>query len=133
MPFTVDGSRAPLIVVRFVGTVDDDAFERYLAEYAAVFDAKQRYAVVLDAMEAGVPTARQRARQAAWMGEHDATLRRLCVGGAFAIRSGLVRGALTAILWLQPLPFPYAVVGSVPEAELWARARLLDPSVPLHR
>ncbi|MBC7173876.1 MAG: hypothetical protein H5U40_15655, partial [Polyangiaceae bacterium] len=46
------------------------------------------------------------------------------VGYAFVISSSLVRGALTAILWLAPMPAPHRVVGTVGEGEAWLRGLL---------
>jgi hypothetical protein len=129
MPITIDKSAAPLIVIRFDGPVDDTAFDRYLAAHLAILANERRYGIAYDAMAAAVPTARQRTVQAQWMREHALALRHYCVAAAFAIGSPLVRGSLTAILWIFPAPFPHTVVGSVVEAEQWVRARLRSSRV----
>lgn len=40
------------------------------------------------------------------------------------IDSPIVRGALTAILWLSPLPQPHLVTASMAEAERWTLDKL---------
>ena len=44
--------------------------------------------------------------------------------GPRAQTSPLVRGVLTAIFWIQTLPNPYTIVGTLREAEAWAREQL---------
>lgn len=129
MGISVDRTRWPLVAIRFVGTVDDATFKRYLSEYDVLLEQNKRYGILLDALDADAPTAKQRSLQATWMKEREARLRERCVGGAFAIGSPIIRGALTAILWLQPLPFPHAVFGTTSEAERWVRTRLRDADV----
>jgi hypothetical protein len=120
----VDDSALPLIVVTFEGSVDDHEFERYLARLDALWKRKARSAIVLDATRAARTPATQRRRQAEWMKVNDELLRTYSAGTAFVISSPLVRGGLTAILWLQPIPTAYVVVATRPEAERWARAQL---------
>jgi hypothetical protein len=50
--------------------------------------------------------------QAGWMKRHEVETRRGTAGIAFVIPSALVRGALTAILWLQPLACPHFVTAN---------------------
>jgi hypothetical protein len=120
----VDQSQLPLLIVTFVGQVDDDAFRCYLQETKDVLDRKQRYVVIMDASRSGVPPPSQRQMQAVWMEAHAQALARHAVGTVFVISSPLVRGALTAILWLQPLPHPHTVVADVAMAKVWAQTRL---------
>ncbi len=126
MGITVDTSGAPLLRVTFAGTLDDDAFNAYLAEYRAFLGRGMRYAIVIDASTSGVPSPAQRRLLADSIRDDRPRLRAQCVGGAFVISSTLVRGALTAVLWLQPLPFEYVLVKDVDAAERWCRERLND-------
>jgi len=124
----VDESRFPLMVVTFEDTVDDDQFGAYLATLDAHIARRVRCAFVMDATRAGRTSAVQRRRQADWMKENEHVLRTYSAGYAFVISSPLIRGALTAILWLQPMPAPHVVVGTFGEGERWARAQLENPS-----
>lgn len=123
---TVDSSAWPLVRVTYVGSVDDARFEEYVREQAALLERRKPYVILFDASESGMPSARQRQRMAEYAREHEAELRRYCKRGVFVIPNSVVRGALTAILWLQPLPFPHEVVSSLNDAEerLGAEIRL---------
>ncbi|NUP13162.1 MAG: STAS/SEC14 domain-containing protein [Polyangiaceae bacterium] len=120
----IDDDRTGMLVVTFVGTVSDDEFKRYLDEVGAPLQRRAPYAVVLDARASDRTPAVQRKLQADWLTQHRSELARYCVGNAFVITSPLVRGVLTAILWLQPLPVPYVVCSSLEAARKWARDRL---------
>lgn len=123
MPFSIheDGDH---LTVTFEGTLSDDEFAAYLDQYGARLIRHARYALTIDARNAGVPNSHQRRLQANWMKRHQADVGQRCVGIAFVITNQLVRGALTAILWLQPLPAPSEVVADVETARRWCHKRL---------
>lgn len=122
--FTIDFTRLPVLAVTFVGTVDDDAFRRYLDELAGVVKTRSPYVLLADATRADRPTARQRTLQAELLREHSDLFGRYCKGAAFVIDSPVVRGALTAIMWIQSLPYEHTVVATREEAERWLRGRV---------
>lgn len=124
----VDESRFPVIIVTFEDTVPDAEFDAYLARLDAHVARRIRCAFVFDATRAGRSSATQRRKQADWMRANEHVLRTYSAGYAFVISSPLIRGALTAILWLQPMPAPHVVVPTFEEAERWARGQLEDPS-----
>ncbi|MFO0694585.1 MAG: hypothetical protein U0230_13575 [Polyangiales bacterium] len=124
MAYVVDRAREPLVVIRYEGGVDDSEFRAYLAQYEALVAAGRRYTVIFDARRASVPNAVQRRMQAQFLEARAGDLSRLCLGGAFVIASPLIRGALTAILFLTPLPFEHVVVPTLEDGERWALARL---------
>lgn len=111
--------------MRFTGLTTDAEFDDYLnAMTRLIVDRKQKTVTILDARKSDRTPATQRKKQAAWLKAHDNFLRQYSLGTVFVITSPLVRGVLTAILWLQPLPTDYAVVATMAEAERWARQRL---------
>lgn len=126
MPFRIDQSRAPLMVITSEGGASDAEFDRYLAEMTAMLGTLPRYAVLMDARAAARPPATQRQKQAAWMKQHHDELARYTVAMAFVIDNPIVRGALTAILWLQPMPMPHKLFARVADAERWLVERLGD-------
>jgi hypothetical protein len=125
MPYTfqTDGE---VKIVEFVGVLDDAAFRSYLHENDALLARRERYAIVVDASRSGVIDSAQRKLQAEWMLQHERELRLFCAGIAFVITNPLVRGALTAITWLSPLPMPSIVVDRRESAISWCRQRLLS-------
>jgi hypothetical protein len=65
-----------------------------------------------------------RRRQADWIRDNAALIKAYSACTAFVIGSPLVRGALTAILWLQPMPSPYTVLATLALAQAWALEQL---------
>lgn len=120
----VDESRFPLVVVTFREVADDREFDAYLDRMSALVRRQKKNVVILDASEAGAAPASQRKKQADWITQNSELLRAHSLGTAFVISSPLVRGMLTAIFWLQPMPNPHAVVGTYAEAERWAIEQL---------
>jgi len=124
--YDVDDSEFPIVIVRAKGKVTDGEFEQYLRALDKVYSRHQRFALVWDGTKADGGTAAQRRRQAEWMRQQAMLIRTFNVGTAFVIPSALTRGALTAILWLQPMPSPHFICESPPEAIRWARKRLAE-------
>jgi hypothetical protein len=123
----IDLSRYPLVVVTFVGLATEAEFDAYLAAMTKMInERKQKNVVILDATQSGRSPPSQRKKQARWIKEHEHLLRAYSFGTAFVITSALVRGVLTAIFWVQPLPNDYTIVATLEEAERWAAAKLRD-------
>ncbi len=120
----IDDSRHPLVIVTFTGVATDAEFETYLDEMKRNLERRRPTAMVLDATNAGSTPPTHRRRQAEWLKEHEALLKQYSAGTAFVITSPLVRGALTAILWVQPMPASHTVVATRHEAEKWAIEQL---------
>ena len=131
MSIHMDRRRAPLIRVTLCGTVTDKAFERYLADSDQVIGASMPYVLFYDAAGEATISADQRRRQVAWIRRNDAALRKLCHGAAFYFDSALTRGALTAVLWMEPLPFNHMIVSSRHEGLKWAEDRLRAANIAL--
>ena len=127
----IDDSALPLLRVIFSGALAANEFRGYLSEMdeqlASALARKQKVGVLLDARAVTRVDAEVRRLQAAWMKENFENLSFNTVGVAFALNSSLVRGVLTAILWLQTLPSDHQVFASPEEAELWLLDGLLAP------
>ena len=119
---------ADVMYIRFVGALTDSAFDAYLKKTTESLMRGGPRVVVLDASRAGPPNAGQRARQAAWQQRYDAIVALKVLRFVFVMESALLRGALTAILWIQPLSAAHEIVPS--EREALARARqILDAAI----
>jgi hypothetical protein len=122
---TLDESLRPLLVLTFHGEVGPHELDRHLEALAATLRrGTEPCVLVYDAMNATMPSAAQRKRQAEWIREHTAMLRQKTIASVFAIGSSLLRGAITAIFWVQPAPTRTHVVSSRAEAIDWARQQL---------
>jgi hypothetical protein len=131
----IDASRHPIVVVTFVGAATDAEFQDYLASMENMMVMRRgTNCTILDATRAGNTPALQRRMQADWLKRNEELLRKHSAGTAFVINSPLVRGLLTAILWMSPMATPHTVVASLDEAERWAaaqlRARGVEPPAP---
>src|SRR5690606_34198206 len=126
---TMDSEDWPLVRVVFDGAVDDEEFQVYVTQHADLLARGEPYVILFDARRAGIPSATQRQLLASFTRTHKDDIARLCKRSVFVIDNPVVRGALTAILWLQPLPNPYDVVATDESAEriLAFDRRLLAP------
>ena len=125
-----EDTRWPLAVITFEGEPSDADFDGYLATLARYIGRADRerirYGCVLDATTVTGLSASQRKRMGDWMRTHAVETERACAGIAFVISSGVVRGLLTAIFWLAPMPTAHTVVATRAEAERWVLGRVSD-------
>ena len=121
---SIDDSRWPLRMVRFVGTATLQQYEDYLAETSACLRRRERYVSIIDLSRGGMPPTQQRQRQVAWLQEHEPLVREVLLGVAFVITSPLVRLAVSTILHFKPVPVPYIMTSREQEAAAWASARI---------
>ena len=116
-----------LIVAAFLGVLSDDDFDKQLPLVAKEIERSVSAVVlVFDGTRTEGITAKQREKAAAWLKASAPILIQKTRGIAFVLKSPILRGALTAIFWLQKPPGPYVVVETMTEARAWARARIMD-------
>jgi hypothetical protein len=113
-----------LVVTTFGGAVTAAEMEEYLASYEEILRRGQRCGglVIVENLRPWESAAIQ--RQATWIKKHERELRRISLGVAMVFPALWVKGLLRAILWIQPMPQPYAVCSTVPEAMAWIGERL---------
>ena len=121
MPIHFQTQSDPIIWIHFSGSITEREFDVYLETMTRYVTRDLPTLFLYDALQAEVPTATQRQKQATWLERNEAALRRNSRGTAFVIGNPLVRGALTAIFWIRPTPVAHIVVGTRAEAERWAR------------
>jgi ABC-type transporter Mla MlaB component len=115
-PFSFDLSNFPLVICVASGDLTPDVLTRHFNEYRALLDRDQRYYLIFDASKVGSVDSTARRLYAEFLKANNDDLGRLCIGAAFVITSKVIRGALTAILWLANLPFPMQIVSTRAEA-----------------
>ncbi len=125
----------PIRLMMQVEATTDENLRAYLheatLEHQRLCAAGTRYIAVLDASIGIRLTPLQRKMYADWMREVDPLLRQCLAGAAFVMPNPLVRGALTAILWVVPLSAPYTVHKSLDEALRWAIDLAREADLPL--
>ena len=128
MAFQIDDGEFPLVTVKVVGGSTPADTASYLQHMESLIararSTGERAVHVIDAREALLSSASDRRMMGEWMKEHDLDNRETCGGFAFVFDSAIVRGALTAVLWIHPLPAPHFITSDVGEALSWARQRL---------
>lgn len=113
-----------MTVVGSITADEEDAFSQQSTDLPL---RGERYTAIVDISEAATPTPRFMRLQAAAQKRRDTELAAQCAGIAFVVRSPMIRGALKAILYLQPLPCPQTVVRTRDEAESWVSEALPQP------
>jgi hypothetical protein len=89
-----------------------------------------RTAILTDARGNIPSTARYRQRAALAYERLGAALGKRCVAQAIVMDSAIVRGAVTAVFWLQPPPWPIKTFASMEEADRWIRERIVEEGMP---
>jgi len=126
VPFILDRARMPLVQLRTWGTGTDEELERNMATLDEMLALRQRHALLFDATGGERPPASQRHRIAEWIKERSPEIGAYTAAVAFVFTNALVRGALTAILWISPLPAPHRVFARHEDAERWLVALLTE-------
>lgn len=120
----IDESRWPLVIATFDGDASDEEHLAWLRERTSQLLRRERHALILDARKCGALPPSQRKIQADWQREHTALAQKYTLGVAFLSASPVMRGILTAVIWLQPIKWPHEVVGTWDQAEQWTLERL---------
>ena len=119
-----DFSGWPLVTVRATGNVSHAEHAAFIAELDEhVYAKREPYALVMDLRGNGGLSPRQRQRQADRVKQQREDGLR-CAGVALVFSSPLLRGMLTAILWVAKPEHPVRVFTDLGEALVWAKDQL---------
>src|SRR5262245_12863444 len=114
---TFDVHEWPLVRVRFPEAFTQHEWDAHLDMSHELSARQGNYVFVTDVRGAQAPNAYQRRQAREFYARNDAMLRGRILGAAVIIDSALLRAALGAIYWLQPLPYPFRLCASLEEAE----------------
>lgn len=118
----------PMVWITFTGeSPTRENFEAYLEMLTQAYEKQANLALIFDARRARFPRLRYQLRQAQWLQENDATIRKYCQGTAYLIKQPLIRAALKMIFAWQKNPVPFAVMAQPQEARRWALGQLDSP------
>jgi hypothetical protein len=130
VPFTVDASDWPLLLLRPMGRCSQPEWAAGWAEAGrAVRGGEGPFVILADAREAEVPDAVQRAVVSSFFRDHEDVLRRSCRGMAVVVRNPVVRAAATAVFWVSKPVVPIRFERDLGAARAWAAASL-DSALP---
>jgi len=105
--------------LQYVEDYSDAELAVFLEELEQVFAIPGRKVCVIDLTQARPGTALQRQQQAAWISKHEAALARGFAAAAIVTDSAIIRGTVTAVFWIRPLPFPTRMAATLAIAEAW--------------
>jgi hypothetical protein len=125
----IDDRHWPLVLFRFSGEVSLAQLNEYLKRQEEFFERGTPMGSLVLTENLRMWDAPVLRRQAEWIKQNVAVLRRYSVGAALIIHSPVVRGMLKAILWIQPMPQPHVVCSTADEALRWLRARFLAANI----
>lgn len=116
--------------MRMQGTPGLAAMQAHLAEMTEILAQNQRYGMLVDLRDSGGLPREALMENAAWNRQNRAAIERLTVGSAIVIKGAVTRAALSAALWMQPIPGPYAIFQDYALAEKWLRGALREARLP---
>jgi hypothetical protein len=123
-----DRSRWPLVVSRFHGKTPAQEVERHLERFSEVITSRMRYASLIDLREGEATDKSNWVLYAEWFKKHKAAIERLCLGSAIVV-SPKMRASLSAVMWMHPIPGPFAIFADIPSAEAWLRQQLREANM----
>lgn len=131
----VDVSSHPFVHIRFAASpMDDEDVDRMLADFTALLERRERFVALLDCRDMRMPAnPKQRKRLADWQTQpetYEGTRTHLRAS-AVLVRSAVVRGAATAVMWLFPPPAPTKLFGTPGDAIEWLRTRCEEEGIGL--
>lgn len=121
--FRILDERAPLYVFEFSGVLSDAEFRGYLERMVEI-NERGLHAIVFDATHAGMMPPRQRKMMAEWMQANESLNQQATAGLAFVLPHRMLRGLLTAVLWLSRMPCPHSVVSTREQGIAWCEHAL---------
>ncbi len=113
----------PIVVLTYFGRPTNRQLEDHLEDIERrVLSRCDRFVQIID-QRGGSMDPVQRSLIASHQGRMKERYEKYCVGEVY-VASPETRGAMVAIFWMAPPPYPYAFVETYAEALTWARARL---------
>ena len=119
MPLFVERQTLPLLRLTYVDDYSDAELSRFLLEIDGILELPGRKAALIDLTRAKAGSAKQRQMQGAWISSNEKKLERDIVAAAIVTDSAIIRGTVTAVFWIRPLPLPTRVAATVAQAEVW--------------
>jgi hypothetical protein len=136
VPLLVERQALPLLALSYVDAYTDSELVQFLVDLEAVLQEPGQKACLIDLRRAQPGSAKQRQMQGQWISDNEAVLQRDFVATALVADSAIIRGTITAVFWIRPLPMPSQVVATVEAAMAWLEpylAELERPARPSHR
>lgn len=118
-----DPSCPRVYVIKFGESISGPEWDEYLDFCSARLQEGRPVALIHDHRKGGAPNALQRKKLQDLLDELHSAMS-LLRASAIVSRSAIVRGALTALTWLRPLPYPVKVFSTVEDARDWCAGEM---------
>jgi hypothetical protein len=106
------------------------AFREHLDRVTAVYERKEPFALLIDALRAPPLNASERQLIAESLRFNARRHPDVMRGLAVCLRGTIARGGFTAIQWLARPPYPTAAFETIPAASVWLSRQLKVPTSP---
>jgi hypothetical protein len=127
-----DTRHLPLLISRFPSTWDERELDAYFSAFVALHDRGQPFVHISDiSLAENMSKAGMRKKAGDFMAAERERSARLCKGAVQVAPGAVVRGAITAIQWVTPPPYPHAAVATWDEALPWVKARAQEAGLTL--
>ncbi|MCA9576864.1 MAG: hypothetical protein R3B40_18330 [Polyangiales bacterium] len=114
--FDTDTSQYPFVLVTIPSQrVPDEEVLRFIEGQRQMLARRSKHLMLCDARNGHAMPATQRKLFGDWLKESQASSGRYTAGMAIVVDNALIRGALTAVLWLVEPACPTKAVGTVEE------------------
>ena len=104
------------------------AFREHIDHVTAVYERKEPFALLIDALRAPPLNATERQLIADSLRFNARRYPEVMRGLAVCLRGTIARGGFTAIQWLARPPYPTAAFETVPAASVWLSRQLKLPT-----
>lgn len=128
MAITLDLAHFPVVLTKFDGQQTMTEVEDYIDRMDAVHQRREPYLGITWLCRYARSTE-QTTRIAHWINDAEPLTREFCAGTVMITGSSGFRFALAAIFLVRPMPCPYLVCGTWPEALQFIRARADERSI----
>lgn len=115
--FETDLTHFPLVTVTIPGQrVTDEEILRFIDGQREMIGRRTKHLLLCDARAGHVAPATQRKMFGDWLKEAEEGTRRYTAGMAVVVDNSLIRGALTAVLWVVEPACPTKIVATMDDA-----------------
>ena len=129
MPFELDESRLPIVILKGGGRATEKDLDRYHSKLEQLLAQGQKHVIIWDIDDSAVMPPHLRSRLAKWLKDNRSALKRYRLGYALVSDSAVVRGFYTAVFWTVKADFPRKTFKHMEEALAWGeRLVQLPPS-----
>ncbi len=120
----IDVERSPLLFVEFRGALTNADADAYLELIGTRISMRERFGLVLHAVDVPVPNLATIKRISDWMRTHNDEVMRCHACLALQLESAALRGVLKFFNTIVAPACPQAVFSDAVAAEAWVRAQL---------